>query len=32
MAADRVLVAVADPASEAEELRLPVPGGTPTCP
>jgi len=30
--ADRVVVAVADPAFAAEELRLPVPGGTPSRP
>jgi hypothetical protein len=30
--ADRVVVAVADPAFGAEELRLPVPEGTPTRP
>jgi len=29
---DRVVVALADPAFAAEELRLPVPGGTPTRP
>ena len=30
--ADRVVVGVADPAFEAEELRLPVPQGRPTPP
>jgi len=32
MAPDRVVVVVAGPAFEAEELRLPVPGGTPSRP
>jgi hypothetical protein len=32
LGSDRVVVAVADPAFGAEELRLPVPGGTPSRP